>query len=128
MDYILQRVVGAKRISMLDGYLGYNQISVVEEDKKKTTFTTPWGTFTYEKMPFRLMNVGATFQRAIDIAFIGEKDMFVVIYLDDITIFLAFDEEHLQHLKQAFEKCRNFVLNNSCIKHFQIFIRPRKYI
>jgi hypothetical protein len=41
MDHILQRVVGAKRISMLDGYSGYNQISVVEEDKKKTTFTTP---------------------------------------------------------------------------------------
>jgi hypothetical protein len=57
MDYILQRVVGAKRISMLDGYLGYNQISVMEEDKNKIAFTTPWGTFMYENMPFRLMNV-----------------------------------------------------------------------
>jgi hypothetical protein len=41
MDHILQRVVGAQRISMLDGYSGYNQISVMEEYKKKTTFTTP---------------------------------------------------------------------------------------
>jgi hypothetical protein len=41
MDHILQRVVGEKNISMLDGYSGYNQISVIEEDKKKTTFTTP---------------------------------------------------------------------------------------
>jgi hypothetical protein len=95
MDHILQRVVGENRISMLDGYSGYNQISVVEEDKKKTTFTTPWGTFMYEKMPFGLMNAGDTFQRAMNIAFIGEKDRFVVIYLDDFTIFLASDEEHL---------------------------------
>jgi hypothetical protein len=94
MDHILQRVVGAKNISMLDGYSGSNQISIIEEDKKKTTFTTPWGTFMYEKMPFGLMNAGATFQRAMDIA-IGEKDRFVVIYLDNITIFSTSDEEHL---------------------------------
>jgi hypothetical protein len=50
-------------------------------------------------MPFGLMNAGATFQRAMDIAFIGEKDRFVVIYLDDITVFSTSDEEHLQHLK-----------------------------
>jgi hypothetical protein len=54
-------VVGAKRISMLDGYSCYNQISMMEEDKKKTTFTTPWGTFMYEKIPFGLMNAEATF-------------------------------------------------------------------
>jgi hypothetical protein len=99
MDHILQRFVGAKRISMLDGYSGYNQISVVEEDKKKTTFTTPWRTFMYENMPFGLMNAGATFQRAMYIDFIGEKDRFVVIYIDDITVFSISDEEHLQHLK-----------------------------
>jgi hypothetical protein len=119
MDHILQRVVGAKRISILDGYSGYNQISVVEENKKKKTFTTPWGTFMYEKMPFRLMNAGVTFQRDMDIAFIGEKDRFVVIYLDDITAFSASDEEHLQHMKQTFEKCRRYDISlNPKKSHF----------
>jgi hypothetical protein len=108
MDYILQIVVSEKRISMLDGYSGYNQILVMEEDKKKTTFTTPWDTFMYEMMPFGLMNTEATFQRAMDITFIGEKDRFVVIYLDDITIFSASDEEHLENLKKTFEKCRRY--------------------
>jgi ribonuclease HI len=51
MDHILQRVVGAKRISMLDGYSGYNQISVVEEDKKKTTFTTPGALLCMKRCP-----------------------------------------------------------------------------
>ena len=35
------------------------------------------------------MNAGATFQRTMDIAFVGEKDKFVIIYLDDITVYLA---------------------------------------
>jgi ribonuclease HI len=87
MEHILQRVTGASRISMIDSFSGYNQISVLPEDREKTTFTTPWGTFMYAKMPFGLMNAGATFQRAMDIAFIGERDKFVVIYLDDITVF-----------------------------------------
>ena len=40
----------------------------------------------YSKMPFELMNAGATFQRAMDIAFVGEKDKFVLVYLDDISV------------------------------------------
>jgi hypothetical protein len=42
----------------------------------------------YDKMPFGLINVGAIFQRAMDIAFVGEKDKFIAIYLDDMTTFL----------------------------------------
>ena len=64
MDHILQRVVGASRMSLLDGYSGYNQILVHEDDRDKTAFTTPWGTFHYAKMSFGLKNAGATFQRA----------------------------------------------------------------
>jgi hypothetical protein len=44
----------------------------------------------------------------VDIAFSKEKDMFVVINLDDITIYSKFDEDHLKHLKQVFWKCRKF--------------------
>jgi len=87
MDHILQRVVGSSRISLLDGFSGYNQILVLEEDQYKTTFATPWGTFMYVEMPFGLMNIGATFQRAMDIAFAKEIHDFLVIYLYDITIF-----------------------------------------
>ena len=72
MDHILQRVVGASRISLLDGFSGFNQILVHPDDQDKTTFTTPWGTFKYVKMPFGLKNAGATFQRAMDIAFAKE--------------------------------------------------------
>jgi hypothetical protein len=56
MEHILQKVTGASRISMIDGFSGYNQISIMPEDREKTVFTTPWGIFMYAKMPFGLMN------------------------------------------------------------------------
>ena len=62
----------------------------------------------YVKMPFSLMNVGATFEREMDITFMDDLGRFIVIYLDDVTVYSKSDEEHLQHLKQVFEKCRNF--------------------
>jgi hypothetical protein len=108
MDQILQKVVGSQKISMLDGFSGYNQIMLHPDEQEKTAFTTPWGTFMYAKMPFGLMNAGATFQRAMDIDFADEKDKFIVIYLDDITVYLVSDEEHLKHLRRTFQKCRKF--------------------
>jgi hypothetical protein len=65
----------------------------------------------YAKMPFGLMNVGANFQRAMDITFIGEKDKFVVIYLDDITIFSISDKENCWHLRKVLLKCRRFTIS-----------------
>jgi hypothetical protein len=55
-------------MSMIEEFYGYNHISILPGDIEKTTFTTPWGTFMYAKMPFGLMNAGATFQCAMDIA------------------------------------------------------------
>jgi ribonuclease HI len=69
MEQILQQVSGSKRLSLLDGFSGYNQVLMSPPDQLKTTFHTPWGTYAYRKMPFGLINVGATFQRAMDIAF-----------------------------------------------------------
>jgi hypothetical protein len=69
METLLQRVTGSKIMSMLDGFSEYNQVLVRKEDQNKTTFTTPWGTFEYLRMPFGLLNVGATFQRDMDFAF-----------------------------------------------------------
>ena len=56
----------------------------------------------YAKMPFGLVNVGATFQRALDNAFLEEKERFVVVYLDDIMVYSKGDQDHLKHLKHVF--------------------------
>ena len=46
--------------SVIDGFLGCNQIKMAEKDKAKTMFTTHWGTYAYNVMPFSLKNAGAT--------------------------------------------------------------------
>lgn len=65
----------------------------------------------YDKMSFGWMNARATFERAMDISFVDERDKFVVIYLDDRIVFSNSDAGHLMHLKQTFEKCREFGLS-----------------
>lgn len=95
-------------MSLLDNYFGYNQILVHEDDQDKTTFTTPWGTFHYTKIPFGLKNAGATFQQAMDTAFTNEKDFVLVVYLDDLMVFSNSDEEHMYHLKTIFQKCKKY--------------------
>jgi len=118
MEHIMKRVTSASRISTIDGFSSYNQISVLPEYREKTAFTTPWGTFMYAKMPFGLMTIGETFQRSMDIAFIGEKDQFMVMYLDDITIFSRSDKEHCCHLRKVLLKCRRFGFS----------LNPKKYL
>ena len=87
MEQILQKVYGYDIPSLLDGFLGYNQILVTLDDQLKTTFKNPWGAYSYWKMSFGIINVGATFQRAMDIYFRGMINHSVVGYLDDVTIF-----------------------------------------
>jgi hypothetical protein len=62
----------------------------------------------YVKIPFGLMNVGATFQREMEISFVDELGRFIVIYLDDVMVYSKTYEEHLRYLRRFFEKCRNF--------------------
>jgi hypothetical protein len=112
-------VVGANIISMIDGFSRYNHIVVHEDNRENTTFTTPWGTLMDDKMPFGLMNAGVTFQRAMDNAFVSERDKFFVIYLDDLMVFSNLDAEHLVHLRQTFDKCIKFGLSlNPKKSHF----------
>jgi hypothetical protein len=108
METLLQRVTGSKIMSMLDGFSGYNQVLVRKEDQNKTTFTTPWGTFEYLRMPFGLLNAGATFQRAMDFAFHKLMGKIIKIYQDDLIVFSKERFDHISHLRQVFERCRKY--------------------
>ena len=47
MDQMLDRLVGHEHYCFMDGYLGYNHITIAPEDHEKTTFTCLYGTFTF---------------------------------------------------------------------------------
>jgi hypothetical protein len=74
-------------MSLLDVFSGYNQIRFKRVDEYKTTLTTHWGTFAYERMPFGLINVGSTFQRAMQISFDDLISKIIQIYLENLTVY-----------------------------------------
>ena len=118
MEQILQMVSVFELFSLLDGFSGYNQVLVAKEDKLKTTLKTKWGTFSYTRISFGLINDGENFQRDMDIAFHGLVGRSVVVYLDDVTIFSKKREEHAFHLRQIFERCRKYGIylnHNKCV-------------
>nr|GEY34965.1 reverse transcriptase domain-containing protein [Tanacetum cinerariifolium] len=63
MDQMLERLAGNEYYCFLDGFSGYFQIPINPRDQEKTTFTFPYGTFAYRRMPFNLCNAPGTFQR-----------------------------------------------------------------
>nr|GEX92360.1 reverse transcriptase domain-containing protein [Tanacetum cinerariifolium] len=65
MDQMLERLAGNQYYYFLDGFSGYFQIPIDPKDQEKTTFTCPYGTFAYRRMPFGLCNAPGTFQRCM---------------------------------------------------------------
>nr|GEZ36762.1 reverse transcriptase domain-containing protein [Tanacetum cinerariifolium] len=64
-DQMLERLAGNEYYCFLDGFSGYFQIPIDPKDQEKTTFTCPYGTFAYKRMPFGLCNAPGTFQRCM---------------------------------------------------------------
>ncbi|RVW61855.1 Retrovirus-related Pol polyprotein from transposon 17.6 [Vitis vinifera] len=121
MDQVLERVLGHPFYCFLDGYSGYFQIEIDLEDQEKTTFTCPFGTFAYRRMPFGLCNAPATFQRCMLSIFNDMVERIMEVFMDDITVYRDSYEECLLHLEVVLQRCieKDLVLNwEKC--HFMV--------
>lgn len=81
---------------------------VDKQDRLKTAFTTKWEIFAYRRMSFGLEIVGVTFQRAMDIAFKDLVSKCIIIYMDDLIVFLKDMSTHLQDLRKVLKKCEQY--------------------
>ena len=105
IDQKLDRLAGHPHFCFLDGYSGYNQISIALEDQEKTTFTCPYGTFAFRRMPFGLCNAPATFRMMSMFSDLVEEIM--EIFMDDFTVYGSSFEHCLNNLETVLQRCKD---------------------
>ena len=113
IDRMLDRLAGHPHFCFLDGYSGYNQIAIAPEDQEKTTFTCPFGTFAFRRMPFGLCNAPGTFQRCMLSIFSDLAKEVMEIFMDDFTVYRSSYEQCLHNLGTELQRCKdkNLALN-----------------
>ena len=107
IDQMLDRLAGHPHFCFLDGYSGYNQIAIAHEDQEKTTFTCPYGTFAFRRMPFGLCNAPATFQRCMMSIFLDLVEEIMEIFMDDFTVYGSSFDQCLKNLETVLQRCQD---------------------
>ncbi|GJS74977.1 reverse transcriptase domain-containing protein [Tanacetum coccineum] len=121
MDQMLERLAGNEYYCFLDGFSGYFQILIDPQDQEKTTFTCPYGTFSYRRMPFGLYNAPGTFQRCMMAIFHDMIEETMEVFMDDFLVFGDSFSSCLSYLNKMLQRCEdtNLVLNwDKC--HFMV--------
>ena len=99
IDQILERVASHMFYCFLAGYSGYYQKEIALKDQAKTTYTCPFGTFTFQRMPFELCNAPASFQRCMVSIFSDMVEKFFEVFMDDLSVFGDSFDDCLNNLK-----------------------------
>ncbi|XP_050222757.1 uncharacterized protein LOC126672848 [Mercurialis annua] len=117
-DCLIDATADHELLSFMDGYSGYNQIFIAENDTWKTAFRCPGaiGTFEWVVMPFGLKNAGATYQRAMNAIFHDMIGRNLEVYIDDIVVKSKRAKDHVAHLRNAFQKMRTHNLKLNPLK------------
>nr|GEZ79757.1 reverse transcriptase domain-containing protein [Tanacetum cinerariifolium] len=107
MDQMLERLAGNEYYCFLDGFSGYFQIPIDPRDQEKTTFTCPYGTFAYRRMPFGLCNAPGTFQRCMLSIFHDMVKKTMEVFMDDFSVFGNSFENCLSRLDKMLQRCED---------------------
>jgi len=110
---ILDQLGNVKYFSTLNLASDYHQIAMNEKDKNKTAFSTPYGHYEFNRMPFGLKNAPATFQRLMNAVLVGMQGIRCLVYLDDIVIYGS-SQDHNKRLTEVLQRLRehNLKLRN----------------
>ncbi|GJS55691.1 reverse transcriptase domain-containing protein [Tanacetum coccineum] len=121
MDQMLERLAGNEFYCFLDGFSGYFQIPIEPKDQEKTTFTCPYGTFAYRRMPFGLCNAPGTFQRCMMAIFHDMIEKTMEVFMDDFSVFGDSFSSCLANLDKMLKRCEDTKLALNWEKsHFMV--------
>jgi hypothetical protein len=109
IDILFDQLAGARVFSMVDLRSGY-QIKIHPEDVPKTAFSTRYGLYKYLVMSFGVTSAPTHFMYLMNSVFMSELDKFVVVFIDDISIYSKSEEEHAQHLRVILQRLRDHLL------------------
>nr|GFA59283.1 reverse transcriptase domain-containing protein [Tanacetum cinerariifolium] len=107
MDQMLERLAENEYYCFLDGFFGYFQIPIDPHDKEKTTFTCPYRTFAYRRMPFGLCNAPGRFQRCMLAIFHDIVEKTMEVFMDDFSVFWNSFKNCLSCLDNMLERCED---------------------
>ena len=103
INQIMDRLAGSSYFCFLNGYSGYNQIGIQLDDQEKLTFTCPFGTFAFRRMPFGVCNAPGTFQRCMTAIFSDFLGDIMEVFMNNFSIFGNDFESCLTHLTKILE-------------------------
>ena len=107
VDQMLERLAGHPHLCFLDRYSGYNQIVIALEDQEKTTFTCPYCTVAFRRMPFGLCNPPTTFQRCMMSIFSNLVKEVMEIFMDVFSINGSSFENCLENFEIVLKRCQD---------------------
>jgi len=113
INQMLERLAKNSYFCYLDGYSGFFQIPIHPNDQEKTTFTCPYGTYAYRRMPFGLCNAPATFQRCMMVIFSYFIEDIMGVFMDDFSVYGITFDHCFKNLSKVLQICEdmNLVLN-----------------
>ncbi|MBW0561442.1 hypothetical protein O181_101157, partial [Austropuccinia psidii MF-1] len=120
MNQLLTVFNGSSIFSNIDLHGAYNLLRIKEGDEHLTCFRTKYGSYEYLVMPFGLTNAPASFQNLVNDIFQDLRDVYVVVYLDDIMVFSKSEEEHVTHVSTVLSRLRAnnlFAKASKCLFH-----------
>nr|GFB59486.1 reverse transcriptase domain-containing protein [Tanacetum cinerariifolium] len=121
IDQMLERLAGNEYYCFLDGFSGYFQIPIDPKDQEKTTFTCPYGSFAYKRMPFGLCNAPGTFQRCMMAIFHDMIEKTMEAFMDDFLVFRKSFSTCLTSLEKMLKMCEDTKLALNWEKsHFMV--------